>query len=104
ILGTIGRTIVEDHREWLEIVLRDYSPVFDRQNWETRERAISTIYSASCFLSERLEKVRQAGRWINESRLADAIETLFGKAEVQRNAYPIWLCPQHLDLFLPRFS
>jgi hypothetical protein len=99
-----GKTEINDNREWLEIVLRDHLPVFDRAHWTSRESAIGAMHRAYLFLRARFNEVRREERWISEAQLGDALATLFGKAEVQRHARPLWLNPQHLDYFLPRYA
>jgi len=99
-----GKTEISDNREWLEIVLRDHLPVFDRAQWTNRDSAIGAMHRAYLFLRERFNEMRRDERWISEAQLGDALATLFGKAEVHRHARPLWLCPQHLDYFLPRHA
>lgn len=99
-----GKTEISDNREWLEIVLRDYPPIFDRTRWNSRESSIATLHGAYIFLRDRFDEVRRDERWISEAQLGDALATLFGKAEIQRHARPLWLSPQHLDYFLPQHA
>ncbi|MBX3363762.1 MAG: hypothetical protein KF866_03255 [Phycisphaeraceae bacterium] len=102
--GGFGKTEISDHREWLEIALRDHPPVFDRDSLASREKAISALHGAYLFLRERFNEMRRDERWISEAQLGDALSMLFGKAEVQRHARPLWLNPQHLDYFIPRYA
>ncbi len=102
--GGFGKTEISDHREWLEIVLRDHPPVFDRAGWSSRESAIGAMHQAYLFLRERFNDMRRNERWISEAQLGVALATLFGKAEVQRHASPLWLSPQHLDYHLPKHN
>ena len=67
-------------------------------------RALAHLHATYTFLRERFMLSRQTERWVSEQRLFDAIVTLFGNADVVRHARPVWLCPQHLDIFLPRHS
>ncbi len=102
--GGFGKTEISDNREWLEIVLRDHLPVFDRAQWTSRDSAIGAMHRAYLFLRERFNEMRRDERWISEAQLGDALAMLFGKAEVQRHARPLWLNPQHLDYFVRRHA
>lgn len=99
-----GKTEISDNREWLEIVLRDHTPVFDPALWTSRDAAIDAMARAYLFLRERFNQMRRDERWVNEAQLGDALATLFGKTDVQRHARPLWLSPQHLDYFLPQYA
>ena len=104
IRGGFGKMEISDNREWLEIMLRGHPPVFDRDSWTNRQRAIGALHGAYLFLRERYYEVRRDERWIREALLGDALAALFGKAQIQRHARPLWLSPQHLDYFLPRYA
>jgi hypothetical protein len=102
--GGFGKTEISDNREWLEIALRDYPAVFDRAHLLTRDGAIAAFFNAYQFMRQRFNAVRSDERWVNEAQLGDALSTLFGRGEVQRHARPLWLSPQHLDYFIPRYG
>lgn len=102
--GGLGKAEIDKHREWLEIVLRDYPPAFDREWLSDRDTAVAALHRAYLFLRERFVIIRQDERWVSEAQLGDALVTLFGKSEVVRHARPLWLSPQHLDYFLPRYN
>lgn len=107
IMGTrkgFGKTEIANNRDWLEIVLNEYPAIFDRNHFKTRDGAITALYHAYQFLKDRYNEVREKERWVSEAQLGDALNTLFGKSEVQRHVRPIWLAPQHLDYFLPNYN
>jgi hypothetical protein len=100
--GGFGKPEISDNREWLEIILRDYSPAFDRAQFVSRDGAVAAIFAAYQFLRKRYRAVRDGERWVSEAQLGDALSTLFGESEVQRHARPLWLSPQHLDYLIER--
>jgi hypothetical protein len=42
--------------------------------------------------------------WVAESELFKLISDCFPEVRVQKHARPVWLTPQHLDVFLPEFN
>ena len=101
--GGLGKPEIGANREWLEIILRDYQPIRDRRWLECRNRAIEFLYRAYEFLRERFSEVHEDGL-VEEAKLAEAIAILFGRGKVHRHARPLWVQPQHLDLFLPEMG
>ncbi|MCC6680158.1 MAG: hypothetical protein IT445_04565 [Phycisphaeraceae bacterium] len=99
-----GKTEISDNREWLEVVLQDYPPIYNRACLSNRDEAIGALHRAYQFLRNRFNEVRHEDRWVKESQLGDALAALFGRTEVHRHARPLWLSPQHLDYFLPRYN
>lgn len=100
----MGKFEIANNREWMGIVVADYAPVFQRSQWKTRSEATAVLYGAYHFMRSKYVALRSTERWVSEAQLAEAICALFGKHNVQRHARPIWLSPQHLDLFLPSYS
>ena len=99
-----GKAEISGNRELFEIVLREHQPVFDHDVWSSRESAIGAIHRAYLFLRERFNMMRLDERWVSEAQLGVALTALFGEAEVQRHASPLWLSPQHLDYYLPKIQ
>lgn len=98
-----GKTEISDNREWLELILRGYSPAFDRAEWASRESAIDVLHRAYQYMRTQYKDVRGQERWVNEALLGDALTKLFGAEEVYRHARPAWLSPQHFDYYLPNY-
>lgn len=68
-------------REWMELV--DHA-----QDW----------------LYERWKDELGVSPWISEGQLFEFVKKAFKGKEVIRNAMPLWLSPQHLDVFVPELS
>gem|GEM_PF-3359945 len=102
--GGLGKSEISEHREWLEVMLIGHPVVTDREHWESRDQAIARLYEAYLFLRDRFAEVKREERWISEAQLGDALAMLFGDTEIERHARPLWLSPQHLDFYLPRYK
>jgi hypothetical protein len=68
-------------KEWLEVI--DYCHKWLADHWEN-EIGISP--------------------WKSENRLFELVKKAFKDKEVLRNHRPLWLIPQHLDIFIPELS
>jgi hypothetical protein len=97
----LGKPEIIYNREWLEIILRDYHPIFNRSCVASPTTMIEATFSAYKFLRGRYFEVRHSQRWINEAKLGEALAVLFGKDDIEQHSRPFWLSPQHLDYFLP---
>lgn len=56
------------------------------------------------WLADRWEAEIGISPWVSESRLFELIKKAFKGKEVLRNDRPLWLAPQHLDIFIPELS
>ena len=102
--GGLGKTEISRDREWLELLLKDYVPAFERAWLSSRDDAIAVLHSSYQHLKQRWLEARQGERWVNEAMLGKALVALFGKEKVKRHARPVWLSPQHLDFFVEDLS
>ena len=98
--GGLGKAEISRDREWLELLLRDYAPAFDRTWLLSRDAAIAALHSSYEYLKQRWLAARQSERWVNEAMLGKALVALFGGEKVKQHARPVWLSPQHLDFFV----
>ena len=100
----VDLVFIRKHFEWCSILLERYIDAFDRTVLRDRSGYIVYLYEAYKYLLENYEDVKNKQAWVNEDLLAKAIKRLFGKDKVQQHARPIWLSPQHLDIYLPTYS
>jgi len=56
------------------------------------------------WLSQKWQHEIGINPWINETQVFELIKKAFKDKEVVRHAQPVWLAPQHLDVFVPDFS
>jgi hypothetical protein len=56
------------------------------------------------WLTERWEIEISVSIWVSETRLFELVKKAFRGKEVIRHGQPIWLAPQHLDIFIPELS
>jgi hypothetical protein len=55
-------------------------------------------------LEERWAKEIGISPWRSENQLFGMLKKAFSGYQVERHAQPIWLAPQHLDIFVPELS
>ena len=70
----------------------------DMQEW------VDLLKSCHAWLSEHWEQEIGVSPWTTESRLFELIRKAFKDYEVIRHAQPLWLAPQHFDIFIPEIS
>jgi hypothetical protein len=91
--------------EWSMSILPQFiSSSYSPQVLETEETYVDFLRSAYLFLMQKYDEVKKEQRWKNEALLAAAIKSLFGGENVEQHAQPIWLTPQHLDIYLPEYK
>jgi len=56
---------------------------------------------AFAWLGDRWKSEIGTSPWISENRLFQLLRRAFDHVEVLQHAQPIWLAPQHLDVFIP---
>ncbi len=100
----LGKVEIAEHRDWLELVLGKYMPMVLYEHFADRDSGLAALHHAYLYMRERFLDLITTERWINEAMLGDALRSLFGESEVHRHARPVWLSPQHLDFYLPRYS
>lgn len=94
--------LMKREMEWSMALLPSFiSKNYNREIFQTRETFEAFLRSAFLFLEEKYEEAKSQQRWKTEEKLATAIKSLFGKEHIQQHASPIWLSPQHLDIYLP---
>jgi len=91
--------------EWSMAVLLE----FIEQNYsegvlETKNAYEEFLREAYLFLERKYKEAQCEQRWKSEGLLFTAISSLFGNDSVQQHASPIWLSPQHLDIYLPQIK
>lgn len=62
------------------------------------------IKSAYSWLEKEWSKEIGISPWISENKMYQMIKRIFKPKEVIQHAQPIWLAPQHLDVFIPEIS
>ncbi len=91
--------------EWASTFLVEY---LDRHLkvgvFDSDKSVLSFLQNAYLVVYSRFEEAQSESRWVSEELLAKAIESLFGKGSVVQHAQPIWLIPQHLDIFVPEHN
>lgn len=98
-------SFIDKHYDWCEIMLVDYVNSMDKNFLTAEGNEIRHILlRAYNYLRERYKEARNNQIWVSEELLAKAIKRLFGKENVTQHASPIWLSPQHLDIYLPRYN
>jgi hypothetical protein len=70
----------------------------DMQEW------FDLLKNCHAWLSERWEQEIGISPWVTENRLFELVKKAFKEYEVIRHAQPLWLAPQHLDIFIPELS
>lgn len=90
--------------EWLKLKLEDHPIVLNRQCLESTAVFIDHIFGAYDFLRSEHRSLSNQAKWISEEKVGNALCQLFGKSEVERHARPLWLSPQHLDFYIPKYS
>ncbi len=98
------RKFVSQNFEWCNAMLGDYVDSLGRDFLKDENRFILALYETYKYLYARYEAAQNKQIWINEELLAEAIKSLFGKDNVMQHANPIWLSPQHLDIYLPSYN
>ena len=95
---------VSQNFEWCNAMLGNYVDSLGHEFLRDKDETIQTIYEAYKYLRERYEDAQNKQTWVSEELLAEAIKSLFGKDNVTQHASPIWLSPQHLDIYLPSYN
>jgi hypothetical protein len=62
------------------------------------------VDAAHTWLEERWTEEIGISPWQSESLLLGMLKKAFKGYQVERHAQPIWLAPQHLDIFIPELS
>jgi hypothetical protein len=64
----------------------------------------SLVDAAHAWLEERWAEEIGISPWRSETQLFGMLKKAFSAYQVERHAQPIWLAPQHLDIFVPEIS
>lgn len=59
---------------------------------------------ALAWLEERWTTEIGISPWRSENKLFELLKKAFAEYQVERHAQPVWLTPQHLDIFVPELS
>ncbi len=100
----VDYNFIMQYYEWCSIILEGYANSFDIENLKSPEKAVDALYDAYKYMYRRYQDVKNRQTWVNEEMLMEAIANLFGKENVQQHASPLWLCPQHFDIYLPGYN
>ncbi len=96
-------------RDWAEIRCSDWVSneggglIAELMISETDASLLTRKVSAQCakWLAARWDEEVGGERWKSEARLFQIVRDAFKGATVVRQARPLWLAPQHLDIYLP---
>ncbi|MGB5054380.1 MAG: hypothetical protein WBO24_08300, partial [Nitrospirales bacterium] len=62
------------------------------------------IQSAYSWLEKEWSNEIGISPWVSENKMYQMIKKMFNPKEVIQHAQPIWVAPQHLDVFIPEIS
>jgi hypothetical protein len=62
------------------------------------------IQSAYSWLEKEWSNEIGISSWVSENKMYQMIKKIFKSKDVIQHAQPIWLAPQHLDVFIPELS
>ncbi len=100
-----NREVVCKNQDWSLALLTEFlgagNPPTPSSSYEDLVEYLKNAYE---FLEQKYIDARTQNRWVNEELLTKAIRSLFGKDNVEQHAHPLWLTPQHLDIYLPKFN
>lgn len=96
---------VQSNFDWCSTFLTEYiESAFMTEILDDQQKTLDFLYDAYLFVWDKYQAAISEKRWLNEELLATVIESFFGKDCVQRHAQPLWLTPQHLDIYLPSIN
>jgi hypothetical protein len=99
----VDHVFIEENFEWCNAMLESYAAL-NRDFLKDEDETNNTLYEVYTYLRECYDDARNKQTWVSEELLAEAIKSLFGKDNVLQHANPIWLSPQHLDIYLPSYN
>jgi hypothetical protein len=101
---SVDGIFIDQNFEWCNAMLVNHACSLDRDVLPDEDKTNQTIYKVYKYLRERYEDAQNKQTWISEELLAEAIKSLFGKDNIIQHANPIWLSPQHIDIYLPSYN
>jgi hypothetical protein len=100
----VDSIFIDQSLEWCNAMLESYVGSLGRDFLKSANETDEVLLKAYRYLRERYEDAQNKQTWVSEELLAEAIKSLFGKDNVIQHANPIWLNPQHLDIYLPSYN
>lgn len=84
--------------EWRTELRKTWNSPVDTPEWLVLMRECHE------WLADRWDAEIKGTQWVSETLLHKLVERAFKGHKVERHAKPIWLAPQHLDIFIPDYN